>query len=527
MASSSMRSVNLLGKRKPEDGLDTRPFFVRKHKELSEEKDTTKEFAEQIKGSVELLETKSDQANLLLSVKETVEELDHQTPHFVEESAVITNTAAVKNTLFIGHLPFQTEISVLISDIVEFFKNVAKLVRVQLVVTRKGQRSRCCGFVEFASSNEAKKALEKNGEYLQDSEVLLELPKINPYPPKYEEDYLGRESPLLEEYHLETEPKMDGLCRQEDLLIEEDETPPDFIEEAKHVGYGFVEFASSNEAKEALQMMNGEYLHECKIFLDVATTAPYPPRPNYEDYIRRESLLIEEDETVEGLDQTPDFVEAVAVRKKTLFIAQLAYKTEISHIINFFKDVGEVVHVRLIVNRKGKHEGYGFVEFASANESKRALEKKNGEYLHDCKIFLDVAATAPYPPRPMYEDYLRQESRLIKEDEAVEGLDEIPHLVEEVALRKKTLFIANLPCKPEISYIIRKFFKHEVVRVRLIVNHRGEHVGCGFVEFASANEAKKVLEKKNGECNRKIFIDVVKTPPYLLRPKYNLAEKLW
>ena len=32
----------------------------------------------------------------------------------------------------------------------------------------------------------------------------------------------------------------------------------------------------------------------------------------------------------------------------------------------------------------------------------------------------------------------------------------------------------------------------EVVSVRLIVDHSGKHVGCGFVEFASANEAKKV-----------------------------------
>lgn len=28
--------------------------------------------------------------------------------------------------------------------------------------------------------------------------------------------------------------------------------------------------------------------------------------------------------------------------------------------------------------------------------------------------------------------------------------------------------------------------------VRLIVDHRGESLGCGFVEFASAKEAKKV-----------------------------------
>jgi polyadenylate-binding protein len=53
-----------------------------------------------------------------------------------------------------------------------------------------------------------------------------------------------------------------------------------------------------------------------------------------------------------------------------------------------------------MVNHEGKHVGYGFVEFASADETKKALENKNGEYLHDHKIFIDVAKTAPYPPGP-------------------------------------------------------------------------------------------------------------------------------
>jgi RNA recognition motif-containing protein len=54
-------------------------------------------------------------------------------------------------------------------------------------------------------------------------------------------------------------------------------------------------------------------------------------------------------------------------------------------------------------------------------------------------------------------------------------------------------------------------------------------VGCGFVEFASVNEAQKALQKMNGENlrSREIFLDVVELAPYPLRPKYNHAEKLW
>ncbi|CAL9224628.1 unnamed protein product, partial [Arabidopsis halleri] len=158
------------------------------------------------------------------------------------------------------------------------------------------------------------------------------------------------------------------------------------------------------------------------------------------------------------------YIQEAAITK-TLYVANLYRNIKISDIINFFKDVGEVVHVRLIVNSKGSYACWCFVEFASANEA-----EKNGEYLDDRKIFLEAVKTVPFSP-PKYEDYLRQESLLIEEDEAVEGLE---------------FFTTHF-------YSI-KFFEDvgEVVHVRIIVDHMGEHVDCGFVEFTSSNEAEKV-----------------------------------
>ncbi|KFK23171.1 hypothetical protein AALP_AAs55388U000100, partial [Arabis alpina] len=163
----------------------------------------------------------------------------------------------------------------------------------------------------------------------------------------------------------------------------------------------------------------------------------------------RESL----NEAVEGPQETPDFVE------KVLFVANLSPQTEIFHLIDFFKDVEKVDRIRLVVNHESKHVGYAFVQFFSANEAKKALEKKNHEYLHDHKIFLDVAKAAPYTPQPKYnlanklcyEDYLRRESFLLEEDETVEGLDKTPDFFEAVAIKKKSLIVANLPGETEIS----------------------------------------------------------------------------
>ena len=64
--------------------------------------------------------------------------------------------------------------------------------------------------------------------------------------------------------------------------------------------------------------------------------------------------------------------------------------------IDYFSYVGEVVSVRLIVNPEGRHVGYGFVEFDSADAAHNALELMNGEYLLDHMVFLDVAKLPPY-----------------------------------------------------------------------------------------------------------------------------------
>ncbi|CAA7049987.1 unnamed protein product [Microthlaspi erraticum] len=414
---------------------------------------------------------------------------------------------ACKKTLFIGILPPKAEIS----DIIDFFKDVGQVVRVRRLVNNQANY-RCSGFVEFATHRESKMALQyKNRQYLLDDKIFL-MGAHGLLPPKYE-DYPQQESLPIKEQEQE----------QEDEDEDEDETPPDSVNinffddvayatsvrlivnhEGKHVGCGFVEFPSVHQAKNALENKNGEFLHDHKIFL------------------------------MKGPDKAPDSVEATAVIEKTLYVANLSDETGISDIISFFKDVGEVVHVRLMVNKKGMHVGDGFVEFASSDEANKALENKNGECLHDCEIFLDVVKAnryPPYPRRPMYEDYIRRETLLVEEDAAVKGLEETPDNVEEVAAREKTVFVANVSMEKYALDIkhINEIFKGvgKIVRVRLIVDHKSELVGCCFVEFASANEAKKAVQWRDGSM---VYVNMAEIAPYPFRRKYNLhklAEKLW
>nr|VDC72297.1 unnamed protein product [Brassica rapa] len=512
---------------------------------------SSKKLAAEAKSSGKRKRSEDDleQANILVKrkLKDNLE-----TKHMILKKHKV---AVKKKTILVGRVPTHAGIA----DIIDFFKDVGQVVRVERIVKPWLKANTRIAFVKFASSNEAEKAAQK----LENLQIFGQI--IASYRPsrlKYCKDHI--------------------VWNKDYILGKEDETPPSFVEnvlfvsnlspqtkifhiidyfsyvgevvsvrlivnpEGRHVGYGFVEFDSADAAHNALELMNGEYLLDHMVFLDVAKLPPYrllhqynlAEKLCYEDYLRRaitKGRLDEtsyEEEEEEGLDGTPSFVEAVAVRRKTISVGNLPCPTVIRDIIDLYKDVGQVVHVRLVTDCEGKQNGMGYIEFASAKEAEKAMKTK---YLHGQKLYPYPAEEFPNLPRPKYcidhnvwyEDQLGRENRLIDE-ELEEGFGETHDFSEEVALRKKTLFVYNL--SPNVTTCqISAYYKNvgEVCRVRLVVNREGEHVGCGFVEFASAVEAKKALLYESRALNIHIISDVVEMSPYPIRPKYNLAEKLW
>ncbi|XP_019086311.1 PREDICTED: polyadenylate-binding protein, cytoplasmic and nuclear-like [Camelina sativa] len=316
---------------------------------------------------------------------------------------IFQEASRTEYTLFVANLSPQTKIR----DIIRFFNFVEKVLSVRLIVNHEGKHL-SCGFVEFASAYEVKKALEDNRKYLHGHRIFL-MKRNDVTTGFVEEGTAVREKTLLVA-NFSPQTKITDIINFFKDVGEVVHVRLVVDNMSKHWGWGFVVFASSYEAVKALETKNGEYLHNSKIYLDVAKAAQCRPRPKYcidykvwyEEYLQRESLRIDEDEAVEGLDEIPNLVETVSARKKTLFVSNFCNPRYIilPKIIDFFKDVGEVVRVQFFVNNESRHVNCCFVEFASANEAEKALDTKNGEYLRSREIFLDVAEMAPYPFRP-------------------------------------------------------------------------------------------------------------------------------
>jgi RNA recognition motif-containing protein len=83
-----------------------------------------------------------------------------------------------------------------------------------------------------------------------------------------------------------------------------------------------------------------------------------------------------------------------------LFIGSLAWATNDDSLRDFFAQAGTVVSANVIVDREtSRSKGFGFVEMASDEEAKKAIEELNGKDLDGRPIVVNEARPREERPR--------------------------------------------------------------------------------------------------------------------------------
>ena len=81
-----------------------------------------------------------------------------------------------------------------------------------------------------------------------------------------------------------------------------------------------------------------------------------------------------------------------------LFVGSLAYAVTDDMLEEFFKQAGNVVSAKVIIDRDtSRSKGFGFVEMGSEEEAKAAVEQLNGKELEGREIAVNEAR--PQQPR--------------------------------------------------------------------------------------------------------------------------------
>lgn len=81
-----------------------------------------------------------------------------------------------------------------------------------------------------------------------------------------------------------------------------------------------------------------------------------------------------------------------------LFVGSLAYSVTDDQLEEFFKQAGNVVSAKVIIDRdSNRSKGFGFVEMSSDEEAKAAIDQLNGKELEGRAIAVNEAR--PQAPR--------------------------------------------------------------------------------------------------------------------------------
>lgn len=82
-----------------------------------------------------------------------------------------------------------------------------------------------------------------------------------------------------------------------------------------------------------------------------------------------------------------------------LFVGNIAYSVTEETLRAKFAEIGEVTSVNIIKDREtGRSKGFGFVEYAKAEDAERAIKELNGFNLEDRP--LSVLEARPQEERP-------------------------------------------------------------------------------------------------------------------------------
>ncbi|OWK58018.1 Nucleolin [Lonchura striata] len=253
-------------------------------------------------------------------------------------------------TLFLKNLPYRiTE-----DDIREVFENA---VEVRIVMNKDGN-SKGMAYVEFKTEAEADKALEeKQGTEIEGRAVVIDFTGEK----SQQENQKGESSTLIVNnlsYAATEETLQEVFKKASSIKVPQNN-------QGRPKGYAFVDFATAEDAREALNSLNNTEIEGRTIRLEFSSPSWQKGNTNARGG--------------GGFNQ----------QSKTLFVRGLSEDTTEETLRESFEGS---ISARIVTDRDtGSSKGFGFVDFSSAEDAKAAKEAMEDGEIDGNKVTLDFA----------------------------------------------------------------------------------------------------------------------------------------
>jgi len=220
-------------------------------------------------------------------------------------------------------------------------------------------------------------------------------------------------------------------------------------------GYGFVHFEHSDDAENAIKNVNGMLLNNKKV------------------YVGHHIPKKERDAKIEELRN----------QYTNIYIKNIDENITDDQLRTAFEKFGKITSLVIQKDEEGKSKGFGFINYETHDEAKKAVDEMNDTDLGSKKIYV---------------------SRAQKKNEREEELKKQYEKIREEKLNKYqgvNLYIKNLDESVTDEVLREKFSPFgTITSAKVMCDEKNENKsrGFGFVCFSSPDEATKAVAEMNG-----------------------------
>lgn len=339
------------------------------------------------------------------------------------------------------------------------FQQFGSIISTNVVRDRETGKSKCFGFVNFETPEEANTAMtEMNRKKIGKKKITITFAEKKAEKPKTiwvmkkpeRKLFVPLEGPtVLKETELYIN-NLDDSVDNAQLIerfkqfgtIREARVARDKMDKSK--GFAFLCFDTHEEAKRAMSQMNGQIIGEKEITISLVEVKPGArgQNPRVADKIYRRDKII-----VRNLEETVDDEEL-----KSVFI-----------------QFGNIIEARVLLTEEGASRHIGFVQYFSSKAAEKAIVEMNGRVIKGNSTFVSPAEHQP-------------------------GLAKAKPKSNPKGIQKETVCVANFPKGTNKGTIQNLFSRFgSIVHVNMVAAQR-----VAFVNFVLAKDAQQAVHQMNG-----------------------------
>ncbi|GMI65796.1 poly(A) binding protein 7 [Hibiscus trionum] len=308
----------------------------------------------------------------------------------------------------------------------ELFQKFGNVISCKVATFDDG-KSKGYGFVQFESEESANAAIEKLdntmigdkqiyvGKFMKKSDRVLPSPDI-----KYTNLYVKNLDPDITEEILQE--KFSEFGKIACLVVARDEN-------GTSRGFGFVNFECSDDAKRAMESMNGSQLGS-KVL-----------------YVARAQKKVEREQMLRNQFEERRKEQIMKYRASNVYVKNIADDVTDDELKDLFSLCGTITSAKLMRDDKGISKGFGFVCFHTPEEAAKAVGTFLGHMFHRKPLYVAIAQRKEDRQAQLQLQYAQHMSGLAGPSTAV-----LPGGYPPLFYTSPTGIVSQVPPRPGMMY---------------------------------------------------------------------------